>query len=172
MEFAQKINSIKKRQTQRKTKLTTSFKKLKDAHDRSNKSREEIDALTKIGNDITAAAENCQKKTCIYHHTKLYERLLKISNETLVQLQDIKKEILQLNKAIHDDREYIEKIEHGLLQSQFKIQKTFIKNGSDAIECKPIYIYKQDSISRDDDSPFTIQKDTIFDDRELKIDKI
>ena len=162
MELVKELGIVKKKHREGKKKLTREFKRIKDAHDRLNKSREDIDALTKISRDISNSLEKCEKKTCEYHHTKLYEHILTNIESILVQLQDTKKELLHLNNNINDQSDQVKKIEIGLVSSQFKMSKLFVKAGIETPDRDKKFIYKQDSISTEDDSPFAIQNDYIF----------
>jgi uncharacterized coiled-coil DUF342 family protein len=52
MEFSQKIVGIKNKQKSQKKVITTNFKKIKDAHNRLNKSYSIVDSLKKLSNQV------------------------------------------------------------------------------------------------------------------------
>jgi len=159
MEFSQKIVGIKNKQKSQKKVITTNFKKIKDAHNRLNKSYSIVDSLKKVSNQVESALVLCSKKTCEDHHTKVYEKTLSLYKKTLEELQQIKDSIIYLQSQLNKQEDSLQHLTSGLLTSQHKLLTRNVKE-----ICKNISIYKQDPISKEDDSPFNTQGDYIISD--------
>jgi len=156
MEIAKEVVAIKKRQNRQKKVLTKGFKKIKDAHTRVIKIRDEVDALTKLENQIDNGIVQCDKKTCVEHHTRLHSKCLNIMKKMIEEIRVIKEEVVSVTLRVSEDQDLVQKIQGGLLASQFSMMREITKARSSSMDSNRIYTYKDHSIAREDDSPFNI----------------
>jgi hypothetical protein len=159
MEIANEMSTIKKRHRGQKKVLTREFKKIKDAHTRVIKLRDELDSLTKLENQIIDSISQCDKKTCKDHHSKIYSRCLTILKKMTEEIKTTREEIVSMALKLNEDQEMVQKIQGGLLETQFNMMREITKTRSSSTDTNGIHTYKNYSISSQDDSFWEIHND-------------